>query len=114
MKILGLFSFKGEKLGTTAVISHKIHTINNIPVNVIPYRFPGALKTELDKQLKEMLGNEIIEPSCSNYSSPVFSVAKTPDSAGNKRYRLVVDFRQLNDRTVKDRCPLPHILDIIG
>ena len=104
---------KGEKLGTTAVISHKIPRINDIPVNVRPYRFPHALKTELDKQLKEMLDNEIIEPSCSNYSSPVFLVAKTPDSAGNRRYRLVVDFRQLNDRTVKDIYPLPNILDII-
>ena len=61
-------------------------------VNVTVNRFPHVLKTELDKQLKEMLDNEIIEPSCSNYSSPVFLVPKTTDSAGNKRYRLVVDF----------------------
>ena len=70
------FHLKGEKLGTTTVISHKIPTINDIPVKVRPYRFPHALKTLLDKQLKEMLDNEIIEPSCSNYSSPVFLVAK--------------------------------------
>ena len=112
-KYADCFYLKGEELGTTTVISHKIPTINDIPVNVRPYRFPHDLKTELDKQLKEMRDNEIIEPSYSNYSSPVFLVAKTPESAGNKRYRLVVDFRQLNDRTVKDRYQLPNILDII-
>ena len=101
-KYADCFHLKGEKLGTTTVISHKIPTIYDIPVNVRPYRFPHALKTVLDKQLKEMLDNEMIESSCSNYSSPVFLIAKTPDSAGNKRYRLVVDFRQLNDRTIKD------------
>ena len=78
-KYADCFHLKEEKLGTTTVISHKIPTINDIPVNVRPYRFPHALKTELDKQLKEMLDNEIIEPSCSNYSSPVFLVAKTAD-----------------------------------
>ena len=82
-------------------------------VNVRPYRVLHALKTELDRQLKEMLENDIIEPSCSNYSSLVFLVLKMADSARNKKYRLVVDFCQLNDRTVKDRYPLPNILDML-
>ena len=41
-------------------------------------------------------------------------VPKKPDADGNKRWRMVIDFRQSNDKTVKDSYPLPnstHILD---
>uniref|UniRef100_A0ABD2W7M7 Reverse transcriptase domain-containing protein n=1 Tax=Trichogramma kaykai TaxID=54128 RepID=A0ABD2W7M7_9HYME len=40
-------------------------------------------------------------------------IPKSADKKGNKRYRLVVDFRALNEKTIPDRYPLPNILDII-
>ena len=107
------FYLKGEKLATTYVIQHTIPTVDDVPVNAKPYRFPHALKEELYKQIQDMLANDIIEPSNSNYQSPVFLVLKGTDDKGNKRYRLVVDFRHLNDKTIKDKYPLPNILDII-
>ncbi|CAB0029179.1 unnamed protein product, partial [Trichogramma brassicae] len=60
-----------------------------------------------------MLETGIIEASESSYRSNIFLVPKPPDKEGNKRYRLVVDFRQLNAKTIPDRYPLPNILDII-
>uniref|UniRef100_A0ABD2XH53 Reverse transcriptase domain-containing protein n=1 Tax=Trichogramma kaykai TaxID=54128 RepID=A0ABD2XH53_9HYME len=54
-----------------------------------------------------------IEPSGSPYRSNIFLVPKPADKNGKKRYRLVVDFRALNEKTIPDRYPLPNILDII-
>lgn len=82
-----MFSFERVKVvyeqnNTTSNTDDKWHT-----VTARPYRFPHALKEELDRQIKEML-----EHSNSNYFSPVFWVSKTPDSQENKRYRFVIDF----------------------
>lgn len=38
---------------------------------------------------------------------------KKEDSTGNKRWRMVLDFRALNDKTVGDAYPLPNIVDIL-
>ena len=38
---------------------------------------------------------------------------KKPDSQGNKRYRKIIDYRALNEKTVGDAYPLPNITDIL-
>ncbi|KAL7302819.1 hypothetical protein TKK_0004857 [Trichogramma kaykai] len=108
-----VFHIKGENLTTMHNVEHAIYTKDEVPVNAKPYRFPQSLKEELERQLNEMIKSGIIEPSCSSYRSNIFLVPKAPDSKGNKKYRLVVDFRQLNEKTEPDRYPLPNILDII-
>uniref|UniRef100_A0ABD2WRF9 Reverse transcriptase domain-containing protein n=1 Tax=Trichogramma kaykai TaxID=54128 RepID=A0ABD2WRF9_9HYME len=108
-----IFHLKGETLGATHIIEHAIHTKDAAPINARPYRFPAALREELHRQVNEMLETGIVETSESPYRSNIFLVPKPPDKEGNKRYRLVVDFRQLNEKTIPDRYPLPNILDII-
>uniref|UniRef100_A0ABD2WE69 RNA-directed DNA polymerase n=1 Tax=Trichogramma kaykai TaxID=54128 RepID=A0ABD2WE69_9HYME len=108
-----VFHIKGENLTTMHNVEHAIYTKDEVPVNAKPYRFPQSLKEELERQLNEMIKSGIIEPSCSSYRSNISLVPKAPDSKGNKKYRLVVDFRQLNEKTEPDRYPLPNILDII-
>uniref|UniRef100_A0ABD2WX54 RNA-directed DNA polymerase n=1 Tax=Trichogramma kaykai TaxID=54128 RepID=A0ABD2WX54_9HYME len=108
-----IFHLKGETLGATHIIEHAIHTKDDAPINARPYRFPAALREELHRQVNEMLETGIMETSESPYRSNIFLVLKPPDKEGNKRYRLVVDFRQLNEKTIPDRYPLPNILDII-
>ncbi|XP_033363072.1 uncharacterized protein LOC117241209 [Bombus vosnesenskii] len=39
--------------------------------------------------------------------------ARKPDSQGNKRWRLVIDYRKLNDKTIGDAFPLPNITEIL-
>ena len=55
-----------------------------------------------------MLANDIIRPSSSPYGSPILLVKKKDSD-----YRFCVDYRKLNDNTVKDRYPLPRIDETI-
>ena len=46
-------------------------------------------------------------------SLPIIIISKKNNSQGNKRWRLVVDFRKLNAQTINDSYPLPNIADIL-
>ncbi|KAL0830020.1 hypothetical protein ABMA28_003478 [Loxostege sticticalis] len=59
--------------------------------------------------VEELLQNDIVQESQSNYASPVLLVKKK-----NGEARLCVDFRGLNSKTVKDKYPLPVIEDQIS
>lgn len=60
-----------------------------------------------------MLNQGIIRASQSPYSSPVWVVPKKLDTSGQKKWRLVIDYRKLNEKTVDDRYPIPNITDIL-
>jgi hypothetical protein len=60
-----------------------------------------------------MLEDKIISPSTSSWSSPLWIVAKKSDSSGNKKWRIVIDYRKLNSITAGDSYPLPLIADIL-
>lgn len=47
------------------------------PVNVRPYRCPHYQKNEIDKIVADLLGQGVIRPSVSPYSSSVLLVKKT-------------------------------------
>ena len=67
-------------------------------VNSIP-----SLK-RLQKDIKKLLDIGIIEPSKSEWSSPLHLVPK-----GSNDWRLVGDYRALNKRTERDTYPLPFL-----
>ena len=72
------------------------------PFYIHPYRYPPALKDEIERQVHEMLSQGLIQPSSSMFSSPVLLVKKKDLS-----YRFCVDFRKLNSMTVKSKYPVP-------
>jgi hypothetical protein len=74
------------------------------PFYIRPYRYPPALKDEIERQVQEMLSQGLIQPSSSMFSSPVLLVKKKDLS-----YRFCVDFRKLNSMTVKSKYPVPVI-----
>lgn len=86
----------------------KIVLTDEVPVYQSPRRLPQIEKDEVDKQIEEWLRDGIIQPSCSDYASPIVLVKKKD---GTKR--LCVDYRKLNMKIYKDRYPLPIIEDHI-
>lgn len=112
-----LFFIEGDDLTYTNMATHEIETTTNIPINKRQYRMPESTKRHIDEQIDEMLKLKIIKPSKSPWNAPVLCVPKKDDANGNKRYRIVVDFRALNTITKQYVFPIPlinEILDNIG
>jgi hypothetical protein len=64
-----------------------------------------------------MLTDGIIVPSTSPWNSPILFIPKKADVSRKKKWRIVVDFRKLNDVTVGDSFLIPvisEILDALG
>jgi len=112
-KYSDLFRLTDEPLGHTDVTAHRIATIDDRPVSTKQYRFPPIHKDEINRQVKDLLENDVIKASDSLYNSPVWVVPKKSDSKGNKRWRMVIDFRALNEKTIQDACPFPNITEIL-
>lgn len=107
------FYHPNSNLTFTNAIKHKINTHNNIPIYAKSYRYPFIHKEEVQKQIQEMLESGIIRPSSSPYSAPIWIVPKKEDASGTKKWRLVVDYRKLNEATIDDRYPIPNIDEIL-
>jgi hypothetical protein len=62
---------------------------------------------ELKKQIEELVRKGYIHPSSSPWGAPVLFVDKQDGSR-----RMCVDYRSLNDVTIKNKYPLPMIEDL--
>nr|GFC44218.1 putative reverse transcriptase domain-containing protein [Tanacetum cinerariifolium] len=77
------------------------------PVTRAPYRLAPSEMKELAEQLKELSDKGFIRPSSSLWGAPVLFVKKKDGS-----FRMCIDYRELNNLTVKNRYPLPRIDDL--
>lgn len=107
-----IFFLPGDDLPGTDLVNHKIPTSDDEPINVKQYKYPHSFKVEANKQVEDLLKKKIIRHSNSPYNFPLWIVPKKPDSQGNPRMRMVIDYRKLNMRTIGDAYPLPNIEEI--
>jgi len=109
-----VFFLEGDTVRCTEAAQHEIKTPGvSQSLYQRPYRLPFAQKEEIDKQVKQLLQDEIIVPSDSPWNAPLLIVPKKEDTSGTKKYRIVVDFRKLNNLTVGGTFLMPDITSIM-
>ena len=95
--------FEGD-ISTTPLVTHHIDTGDCRPIKQPQRRQPPQLRQATEDILNQMLEQGFVQPSGSPWSSPVVLVRKKDGSL-----RFCVDYRQLNQHTLKDAYPLPLI-----
>lgn len=81
---------------------------NHVSFSYRPRRLSFSENQTVNKIIDELLQNNIIRRSESEYRSPI---ALTKKKSGE--YRLCVEFRSLNKITIRDNYPIPLIEDLI-
>lgn len=99
---------KHDKVGLTNLYQPDIPLDTSDPIYTPQYPVPHRMREEMKKSVNEFLDEGIIQYSTSPYNSPTIMVPKKDGG-----YRLVVDFRKLNQHVVTDPHPLPRINQIL-
>jgi hypothetical protein len=79
------------------------------PIFNRPYRIAANQLVELKEQLQELLDKGYIRLSASPWGAPVIFVLKKDETQ-----RMCVDYRSLNEVTIKNKYPLPRIDDLFN
>ena len=80
-----------------------------VPVSKPTFRIGGERREIHKKLVQEIVAADKVEPGAGAWNLPSFLVPKKEPG----KFRLVQDFRPLNEVTVKDGHPLPRINDIL-
>lgn len=111
-KYSDVFALSTDKMTQNNFYEQKLRLKDDTPVFTKNYRLPISQKTEINKQVQKLIDNDLIEPSQSSYNSPLILVPKK-STDGTKKWRMCVDYRQLNRKLIADKFPLPRIDEIL-
>ena len=95
-------------VGWTDVATNSIDTGINRPVKQPPRRTCFEEKDQIERQLCELILDGKIQASESPWASPVLLIKKKDGS-----WHFYIDYRHLNEASVKDACSLPRIDDAL-
>jgi hypothetical protein len=100
-----------EKLPKRRKWDHAITFTPDAPMEIKAKAYPmtAAEMEILDEFIKKELAAGKIRESKSPYASPCFFIGKKESTDK----RLVQDYRKINEVTVKDQTPLPHITELL-
>jgi len=107
-----MFVETSKKPGRTSLLKFRIDTGDAVPFKLQPYRVSKAEGDVMEAEIQENLDLGLLRPSTSPWASPVLMIRK-PDGG----IRFCIDYRRLNDVTIKDCYPMPlidDILDVLG
>ena len=109
MEFSDCFASNPKKTTVTHVGEHVIETVPGArPIKSKRYRMLPQQEQEVEKQTERMIRDGIAHLSTSPWASNVLLVKKKDGTT-----RFVIDYRQLNDVTVKDSYPMPNVREII-
>ena len=91
-------------LGECNIIPHEIHLTDDTPISLPHRRISPHQIQEVREHIQSLLDQGIIQKSVSSFASPIVPVRKKDGSL-----RFCVDYRKLNEKTVRDAFPLPRI-----
>ena len=104
LKWKDIFSKGITDLGNRDLVKHNIKLSDETTFKEPHRRIPPALFQEVRGHLTEMIEAGTIRPSSSPYSSNVV-IARKKDGT----IRFCIDFRKLNNKTVKDAYAIPRV-----
>ncbi|KAH9138868.1 hypothetical protein LEN26_005326 [Aphanomyces euteiches] len=107
-----IFVTTSKAPGRTNLVKCYINTGSATPIKQAPYRVSQREGEIMEAEIKQYLELGLIRPSTSPWASPVLMIRK-PDGS----IRFCIDYRRLNEVTIKDSYPLPRIddlLDVLG
>lgn len=107
-KYRSCFAMKTCELGTCRFSEMSIKLCDDQPITYRPYRLSYSQRDKVRGIVNDLLENDIIRESQSPYASPILLVKKK-----NGEERMCVDYRALNNKTIKDKYPLPRIDDLL-
>ncbi|KAH8304894.1 hypothetical protein KR018_008500, partial [Drosophila ironensis] len=109
------FADPDEALPFNTSVVATIRTEDEEPIYSKLYPYPMGVANFVDSEVKNLLKDKIIQKSKSPYNNPIWVVDKKGvDEAGNKKKRMVIDFRKLNSKTIADKYPMPNISMILA
>ena len=103
-----IFIKPGGEVGYTDRTTHVINVGNALPVKIPPRKTSFAEKELIESTVSDLLQSGKIKGSYSPWASPIVLVKKKDGTM-----RFCIDYRRLNDVTVKDAYPLPRIEDAL-
>ena len=97
--------FTGEDdLGRATAVKHRIDTGAHRPFRRALRRSSNACDGVMDEQTENVIRNDVMEPTGSEWAFNAVLVKKADESM-----RFCVDYSQLNERTGLDSYPLPRL-----
>ncbi|KAJ8894675.1 hypothetical protein PR048_007340 [Dryococelus australis] len=91
-----IFQLPRDKL-TFTQLNTKVPTEPNCaPIAVKPYHIPETHKEEINRQVEQMLKDDIIVSSRSPWNAPILVLPKKLDAMGQQNWKIVLDLRNLN------------------
>ena len=97
-------SINDNDIGKAKNTPHHIQLNDYTPIWIKHRHFPKPIEDEMEAQCRDLLANDIIEYSNSNWSAPCVPVRKSDGSL-----RLCIDYRKLNNVTQAENFPMPNL-----
>ena len=100
-----IFSINQWDLGRCDATNQRIDVKpGSQPIKLTNRKMPVHYKDNLKEKIDAFMRKELITPCHSSYSAPAMLVPKK-----NGRLRLLMDYRKLNEQTIKSCWPIPSI-----